>query len=162
MTTTPTRGSIPGRHNLGTVVSFEFIRTIKKRRYGDRHPGDPRSDGHHLRPGLRQQFLHPHHRRGAEKRLTHLHLHRRVRDHPRDGRLSHGRHESHRPLFLLVFYVSLILLSSQMLNSTLKEKENRVTEMILTTLNPTTLIVGKSSRCSLSGSSRSECSWPRS
>lgn len=34
MTTTPTRGSIPGRHNLGTVVSFEFIRTIKKRRFG--------------------------------------------------------------------------------------------------------------------------------
>jgi len=30
-----------------------------------------------------------------------------------------------------------------MLNSTLEEKENRVTEMILTTMNPTTLIVGK-------------------
>ena len=30
-------------------------------------------------------------------------------------------------------------LSNQMLNSTLEEKENRVTEMILTTLNPTTL-----------------------
>ena len=30
-----------------------------------------------------------------------------------------------------------------MLNSTLEEKENRVTEMILTTLNPTTLITGK-------------------
>ncbi|MEZ5088521.1 MAG: ABC transporter permease [Micropruina sp.] len=30
-----------------------------------------------------------------------------------------------------------------MLNVTLEEKENRVTEMILTTMNPTTLIVGK-------------------
>lgn len=46
-------------------------------------------------------------------------------------------------VFLLIFYVSLILLSNQMLNSTLEEKENRVTEMILTTLNPTTLIIGK-------------------
>jgi ABC-2 type transport system permease protein len=46
-------------------------------------------------------------------------------------------------MFLLIFYVSIILLSNQMLNSTLEEKENRVTEMILTTLNPTTLIIGK-------------------
>jgi ABC-2 type transport system permease protein len=46
-------------------------------------------------------------------------------------------------LFLVIFYISMILLSNQMLNSTLEEKENRVTEMILTTLNPTTLITGK-------------------
>ncbi|MFC8523412.1 ABC transporter permease [Pseudarthrobacter sp. NPDC057230] len=46
-------------------------------------------------------------------------------------------------IFLVVFYISMILLSNQMLNSTLEEKENRVTEMILTTLNPTTLITGK-------------------
>ncbi|MEW1940182.1 ABC transporter permease [Pseudarthrobacter sp. NPDC080037] len=46
-------------------------------------------------------------------------------------------------LFLVVFYISMILLSNQMLNSTLEEKENRVREMILTTLNPTTLITGK-------------------
>jgi ABC-2 type transport system permease protein len=46
-------------------------------------------------------------------------------------------------LFLVVFYLSMILLSNLMLNSTLEEKENRVTEMILTTLNPTTLITGK-------------------
>ncbi len=46
-------------------------------------------------------------------------------------------------LFLVIFYLSIIMLSNQMLSSTLEEKENRVTEMILTTLNPTTLIVGK-------------------
>jgi ABC-2 type transport system permease protein len=46
-------------------------------------------------------------------------------------------------LFLVIFYVVILLLGNQMLNSTLEEKENRVTEMILTTLNPTTLIVGK-------------------
>jgi len=46
-------------------------------------------------------------------------------------------------LFLVVFYLVILLLGNQMLNSTLEEKENRVTEMILTTLNPTTLIVGK-------------------
>ena len=40
-------------------------------------------------------------------------------------------------------YLVIILLGNQMLNSTLEEKENRVTEMILTTLNATTLIVGK-------------------
>lgn len=46
-------------------------------------------------------------------------------------------------LFLAIFYLVILLLGNQMLNSTLEEKENRVTEMILTTLNPTTLVVGK-------------------
>lgn len=46
-------------------------------------------------------------------------------------------------LFLALFYVVILLLGNQMLTSTLEEKENRVTEMILTTLNPTTLIIGK-------------------
>lgn len=46
-------------------------------------------------------------------------------------------------LFLVIFYALIILLAGQMLSSTLEGKENRVTEMILTTLNPTTLISGK-------------------
>jgi len=46
-------------------------------------------------------------------------------------------------LFLVIFYLLIAMLGNQMLSSTLEEKENRVTEMILTTLNPTTLIVGK-------------------
>lgn len=46
-------------------------------------------------------------------------------------------------LFLVLFYVVILLLGNQMLTSTLEEKENRVTEMILTTLNPTTLVMGK-------------------
>ena len=46
-------------------------------------------------------------------------------------------------LFLVLFYLALLMLGNQMLNVTLEEKENRVTEMILTTMNPTTLIVGK-------------------
>jgi len=46
-------------------------------------------------------------------------------------------------LFLAIFYVVILLLGSQMLNSTLEEKENRVTEMILTTIKPTSLILGK-------------------
>lgn len=62
----------------------------------------------------------------------------------KDGQVAGGVGSVIPPLiFLLIFYVSIILLSSQMLNSTLEEKENRVTEMILTTLNPTTLIIGK-------------------
>ncbi len=45
--------------------------------------------------------------------------------------------------FVLIFFLVIMLLSNQMLNSTLEEKENRVTEMILTTVNPTVLISGK-------------------
>ncbi len=46
-------------------------------------------------------------------------------------------------LFIAIFYLVILLLGGQMLSSTLEEKENRVTEMILTTLKPTSLIVGK-------------------
>ncbi|HET9129100.1 MAG TPA: ABC transporter permease [Propionibacteriaceae bacterium] len=46
-------------------------------------------------------------------------------------------------LFLLLFYLSIVMLGQQMLNVTLEEKQNRVSEMILTTMSPTTLIVGK-------------------
>jgi ABC-2 type transport system permease protein len=46
-------------------------------------------------------------------------------------------------VFLAVFYVVIVLLGNQMMTSLLEEKENRVTEMILTTLEPTTLVVGK-------------------
>ena len=46
-------------------------------------------------------------------------------------------------LFLVIFYLVLLLLGNQMLTSNQEEKENRVTEIILTTLNPTTLILGK-------------------
>jgi len=45
--------------------------------------------------------------------------------------------------FLVIFYLVILLLGNQMLTSTLDEKENRVTEMILTTINPTNLIIGK-------------------
>ncbi|GAA1442957.1 ABC transporter permease [Leifsonia poae] len=45
--------------------------------------------------------------------------------------------------FVLVFFIVIVFLGNQMLNSTLEEKENRVTEMILTTINPTSLLVGK-------------------
>lgn len=62
----------------------------------------------------------------------------------KDGEVSGGIGTVVPPLFfLLIFYVVIILLANQMLASTLEEKENRVTEMILTTLNPTTLVVGK-------------------
>ena len=45
--------------------------------------------------------------------------------------------------FLVAFFVVIVFLGNQMLNSTLEEKENRVTEMILTTINPTNLLLGK-------------------
>ncbi|MEP7194646.1 MAG: ABC transporter permease [Actinomycetota bacterium] len=60
------------------------------------------------------------------------------------GQVSGGISDVIPPLlFLVIFYMSILLLGNQMLSSTLEEKENRVTEMILTTLNPTTLIIGK-------------------
>jgi ABC-2 type transport system permease protein len=46
-------------------------------------------------------------------------------------------------LFLAAFFIVIVFLGNQMLNSTLEEKENRVTEMILTTINPTNLLIGK-------------------
>jgi ABC-2 type transport system permease protein len=46
-------------------------------------------------------------------------------------------------IFLVMFFLIFTLLANQMLTSTLEEKENRVTEMILTTLNPNALISGK-------------------
>ncbi|OLT04407.1 sodium transporter, partial [Kocuria sp. CNJ-770] len=62
----------------------------------------------------------------------------------RDGQITGGFTETIGPLALLVvFFLVIVMLSNQMLNSTLEEKENRVTEMILTTVNPTTLVVGK-------------------
>ncbi len=62
----------------------------------------------------------------------------------KDGAESGGILGALAPLlFLLIFYVVIVMLGNQMLTSTLEEKENRVTEMILTTLNPTTLIIGK-------------------
>jgi len=62
----------------------------------------------------------------------------------KDGQVSGGINSVIPPLlFLVILYVVIGLLGNQMLNSTLEEKENRVTEMILTTMNPTTLILGK-------------------
>jgi ABC-2 type transport system permease protein len=60
------------------------------------------------------------------------------------GKESGGINAAIPPLvFLVIFYVVIVLLGNQMLTSLLEEKENRVTEMILTTLDPTTLVVGK-------------------
>ena len=61
-----------------------------------------------------------------------------------DGQVAPGFAAAILPgLFIVVFYMAIMLLGNQMLNITVEEKENRVTEMILTTMNPTTLIVGK-------------------
>ena len=46
-------------------------------------------------------------------------------------------------LFLVIFYLVLMLLGNQMVISTTEEKENRVTEIILTTIKSRMLIIGK-------------------
>ncbi|KAF0208140.1 MAG: ABC transporter permease [Actinomycetota bacterium] len=62
----------------------------------------------------------------------------------KNGRESGGINEVIPPMgFLVIFYVVIVLLANQMAMSLLEEKENRVTEMILTTLDPTTLVAGK-------------------
>ena len=62
----------------------------------------------------------------------------------KDGNVSGGFSAVIPALLLLaLFYAAILLLGNQMLSSTLEEKENRVTEMILTTINLTSLILGK-------------------
>ena len=46
-------------------------------------------------------------------------------------------------IFLVIFYYIVTFLSNRMLTSTTEEKENRVTEMILTSISAKTLVVGK-------------------
>jgi ABC-2 type transport system permease protein len=46
-------------------------------------------------------------------------------------------------IFLVLFYILIIVFGNQMLSSTLEEKENRVIEIILTTIKARTLIIGK-------------------
>lgn len=46
-------------------------------------------------------------------------------------------------IFLVLLYFMITVFGSQMLTSVIEEKENRVIEMILTTIKPTTLLVGK-------------------
>lgn len=46
-------------------------------------------------------------------------------------------------LFVVLFYMSIVLLGGQMMNITMEEKENRVSETILTLLSPKTLLIGK-------------------
>ena len=48
-----------------------------------------------------------------------------------------------RSVFLILFYFLITFFGNQMLTSTTEEKENRVIEMILTTIEARTLIVGK-------------------
>lgn len=46
-------------------------------------------------------------------------------------------------LYLVLFYIVIVLLGNQMLTTTTEEKENRVVEMLLTSVSARTLIIGK-------------------
>lgn len=62
----------------------------------------------------------------------------------RDGAPYNGLMEMIAPgLFLVLFYLMIATFGNQMLNATIEEKENRVMEMILTTINAKALIIGK-------------------
>ena len=62
----------------------------------------------------------------------------------RDGALYDSTQQIILPgIFLLLFYLLIAFFGSQMLTSTTEEKENRVIEMILTTIEARTLIIGK-------------------
>lgn len=61
-----------------------------------------------------------------------------------NGQVYDGLQRAIMPgLFLVLFYFLLAMFGGQMLASTTEEKENRVMEMILTTVTARTLIVGK-------------------
>ena len=62
----------------------------------------------------------------------------------RDGRAYNPFKEMILPgIFLVLFYVLMSFFAGQALTSTTEEKENRVIEMILTTIEARTLIIGK-------------------
>ena len=62
----------------------------------------------------------------------------------KDGQVYNGFKQLIAPaIFLVLFYVLIVMFGNQMLTSTTEEKENRVIEMILTTIKPRTLIIGK-------------------
>ena len=62
----------------------------------------------------------------------------------KDGTVSPGPWAMVVPATLiLIFFVIITMQGNRMLAATLEEKENRVTEMILTTIKPTSLLVGK-------------------
>lgn len=62
----------------------------------------------------------------------------------KDGRPSGGLAGAILPgFFVVMLYAAILMLGQQMLNITVEEKENRVTEMILTTIDPTVLILAK-------------------
>ena len=62
----------------------------------------------------------------------------------RDGEAYDGFKQLIAPgIFLLLFYLLIAFFGNQMLTSTTEEKENRVIEMILTTIEARTLIIGK-------------------
>lgn len=46
-------------------------------------------------------------------------------------------------IFLVLFYLIIVMFGGQMMSATVEEKENRVMEMILTTIKSRTLIIGK-------------------
>jgi ABC-2 type transport system permease protein len=62
----------------------------------------------------------------------------------KDGKQFDGLRQAIVPgIFLVLFYILIAMFGNQMLVSTTEEKENRVTEMILTTIEARTLIIGK-------------------
>jgi ABC-2 type transport system permease protein len=61
-----------------------------------------------------------------------------------DGEIDKGFMDLIAPgIFLVLFYFMIATFGSQILTSITEEKENRVIEMILATIKPTTLLVGK-------------------
>ncbi|HJP81247.1 MAG TPA: ABC transporter permease [Candidatus Saccharimonadales bacterium] len=62
----------------------------------------------------------------------------------KDGSVDPGFMKVIAPgLFLVLFYFMIATFGNQMLTSVIEEKENRVIEMILATIKPTTLLLGK-------------------
>ena len=62
----------------------------------------------------------------------------------KDGEATPGMWGMIPPIALIaIFFIIVVMQGNRMLTATLEEKENRVTEMILTTIKPTSLLSGK-------------------
>jgi len=62
----------------------------------------------------------------------------------KDGQIYDGFKQVILPgVFLLLFYILIVVFGNQMLTSSTEEKENRVIEMLLTSLSARTLVIGK-------------------
>jgi ABC-2 type transport system permease protein len=125
-------------HNLGTVVRFEIARTLKKKSFWIAALAVPT-----IIAAVGAIIFFSNKTTDTESQnLANEHYSFAVTY--TDGQEDKGFLKLIAPgLFLVLFYFMIATFGNQILTSVTEEKENRVIEMILATIKPTTLLVGK-------------------